>query len=100
MTPERDLPPVIGRVDPAEPESRIQRIDPTRGSGYVLLIDTQSQQPQIVPRSALRIVSPDVERRFGELAEQWYMDTLLTSSYFDKILHPAYQKILRLDTAA
>lgn len=38
----------------------------------------------------------DLEIRFRELAEQWYMDTMPLSSYIEKILHPAYQKILVL----
>jgi hypothetical protein len=98
MISDQDLPPVKGRVDSAEPASRIQRIDPTRGTNYYLVIDTQSNQPQFVPRSAVRMAS--AEQRFNELAEQWYIDTLASSSYYDKILHPAYQKILRLDAAA
>lgn len=38
----------------------------------------------------------DLEVRFRQLAEQWYLDTALTSSYLDKILHPAYQTIISL----
>jgi hypothetical protein len=47
-----------------------------------------------------KLAAAEAEHQFNVLAEQWYLDTLITSSYFDKILHPAYQKILRLDQAA
>ncbi|HEX8163530.1 MAG TPA: hypothetical protein VF538_16790 [Pyrinomonadaceae bacterium] len=39
----------------------------------------------------------EVERKFRSLAEQWYLETMFSSAYLDKILHPAYQKILTLD---
>jgi hypothetical protein len=45
-------------------------------------------------------VSAEVEQKFRAHAERWYLDTLLTSSYYEKILHPAYQKILTLDQDA
>jgi hypothetical protein len=40
-----------------------------------------------------------IEREFRALAEQWYLGTMFRSSYLDKILHPAYQKILTLGVA-
>ena len=46
------------------------------------------------------LVPPERERLFRLYAEQWYLDTLTMSSYYEKILHPAYQKILRLDKDA
>lgn len=42
----------------------------------------------------------EVEHKFRVLAEQWYIETMLLSSYIEKILHPAYQKILTLNEAA
>jgi hypothetical protein len=45
-------------------------------------------------------VVSEVETRFRALAEQWYMETMFVSTYLDKILHPAYQKILTLGEAA
>jgi len=42
----------------------------------------------------------EVEQKFRTLAEQWYVETMPLSSYFEKILHPAYQKILTLSVAA
>ncbi len=37
-----------------------------------------------------------VEKQFNFLAEKWYLDTLHSSTYLDKILHPAYQRIIGL----
>lgn len=45
-------------------------------------------------------VDPHVEREFRSLAETWYLDTLVLSSYFEKILHPSYQRILTLGDGA
>lgn len=45
-------------------------------------------------------VEPTIEQKFRTLAEQWYIGTMFRSSYLDKILHPAYQKILTLGEAA
>ncbi|MDT7777667.1 MAG: hypothetical protein QOC99_179 [Acidobacteriota bacterium] len=42
----------------------------------------------------------EVEKQFRVLAEQWYIETMPLSSYFEKILHPAYQKLLTLGEAA
>jgi hypothetical protein len=35
-----------------------------------------------------------VDEKFAELAEKWYLDTLHSSGYLDKVLHPAYQQII------
>lgn len=40
--------------------------------------------------------SSQIETEFNELAEQWYRATLHSSGYVDKILHPAYQRIIGL----
>ncbi len=45
-------------------------------------------------------VSAETEQSFRLHAERWYMDTLRLSSYYEKILHPEYQKILTLGTEA
>lgn len=37
-----------------------------------------------------------IEKEFNELAENWYLETLHSSAYLDKILHPAYQRIIGL----
>jgi len=37
-----------------------------------------------------------LEKEFNELAESWYRETLHSSQYLDKILHPAYQRIIGL----
>lgn len=50
----------------------------------------------ISPTGGISMRDFTVERKFRSLAEQWYLDTLFTSSYYEKILHPAYQKILTL----
>lgn len=36
------------------------------------------------------------KNEFNQLAEQWYLETLHSSGYLDKILHPAYQRIIGL----
>ena len=45
-------------------------------------------------------VDSQVEQEFRSLAETWYLDTLVLSSYFEKILHPSYQRILTLGDGA
>lgn len=40
--------------------------------------------------------SARIEKEFNELAEQWYLETLHSSGYLDKVLHPAYQRIIGL----
>jgi hypothetical protein len=65
-------------------------------SGQLLSFDIQTNEGVVYVRTAPSLA----EHRFRELAEQWYLDTLLTSSYFEKILHPAYQKILTLNQDA
>lgn len=37
-----------------------------------------------------------IETQFNQLAETWYRETLHSSAYLDKILHPAYQRIIGL----
>ncbi|CAN5126465.1 hypothetical protein BH20ACI1_BH20ACI1_27790 [soil metagenome] len=37
-----------------------------------------------------------IEKEFNVLAEQWYLETLHSSGYLDKVLHPAYQRIIGL----
>ena len=44
------------------------------------------------------VPSAKVGQKFRALAEQWYTDTMPLSSYIERILHPAYQKILVLGT--
>jgi AcrR family transcriptional regulator len=34
------------------------------------------------------------KEHFLELAEKWYLETLHSSGYLDKVLHPAYQRII------
>ena len=37
-----------------------------------------------------------IEKEFSILANQWYLETLYSSAYLDKVLHPAYQRIIGL----
>lgn len=37
-----------------------------------------------------------IEKEFNALAEQWYLETLHSSGYLDKALHPSYQRIIGL----
>ena len=48
------------------------------------------------PISTVSRPSAIIEQAFRQHAERWYLDTLILSSYFEKILHPDYQKILTL----
>lgn len=63
------------------------------------LIDRQTNTVTLMSSRDL-VVAPKpsarAEQKFRALAEQWYTDTLFSSAYLDKILHPAYQKILTL----
>lgn len=38
----------------------------------------------------------ELESEFRELAEQWYVDTLHLTAYWEIVLHPAYQNIIGL----
>lgn len=46
--------------------------------------------------AAGRQTKKSVEKQFNVLAEQWYLETLHSSGYLDKILHPSYQRIIGL----
>ncbi len=43
-----------------------------------------------------RVETENIQQEFSRLAEQWYLDTLVSSDYLEKILHPAYQRIIGL----
>ena len=63
-----------------------------RGLEHGFLIATgQAATPEVLPQ---------IEAKFRALAEEWYMDTMPLSAYIEKILHPAYQKILVLGKGA
>ncbi len=34
-----------------------------------------------------------IEKEFNLLAEQWYLETLHSSAYLDKVLHPAIREL-------
>lgn len=38
----------------------------------------------------------ELETEFRELAEQWYLDTLHLTAYWEIVLHPSYQSIIGL----
>ncbi len=38
----------------------------------------------------------NVEKYFSFLAEKWYLETLHSSGYLEKVIHPAYQRIIGL----
>jgi hypothetical protein len=38
----------------------------------------------------------ELETEFRELAEQWYLDTLHLTAYWETVLHPSYQSIIGL----
>ena len=100
MTTDQASPPVKGRVDPTEPQSRLQRIESTRGSGYVLLIDTQSQQQQFVPRRLIFFPTAEDEQAFRELAEQWRVETSHLSIASEKANSFAYHQIMAMGEKA
>lgn len=61
----------------------------------------KTEQVTISPRPVPACdVEPDIVRKFEALAEQWYVETMASSAYLDKILHPAYQKIMVLGARA
>ena len=58
-------------------------------------MNTQTQQnPKLSAKR--RQTKKDVEKQFNLLAEKWYLETLHSSGYLDKVLHPAYQRIIGL----
>jgi|GEM_PF-6017826 len=86
--------PALGRVTIADTHleqrvTRTQHLD--LGS---LTVTLMSSDGSYVPLG--ETVSAEVEQAFRVHAERWYVDTLRLSSYFEKILHPDYQKILTL----
>lgn len=82
---------IVHSTDAASPRARF--------SGQLLTYDVQHSEG-VVYVHAQPSQAQIAEARFRALAEQWYLDTLLTSSYYEKILHPAYQKILTLNQDA
>lgn len=57
--------------------------------------------PQIIHKigdllEKYELATSQVEQEFSILAETWYRETLHSSAYLDKILHPAYQRIIGL----
>jgi nucleoid DNA-binding protein len=42
------------------------------------------------------VVDKEIENKFNRLAEEWYRETLYSSAYLDKIMHPSYQQIIGL----
>lgn len=96
-----DLPP------PPQPSDRLtvadtyqeQRVSPVSHLDLPSLTVTlvYSGDSAISPMSK---VSSELEEEFRTLAEEWYMETMPLSSYIEKILHPAYQRILVLGKPA
>jgi hypothetical protein len=41
-------------------------------------------------------IKENIKENFALLAENWYLETLHSSGYIDKVLHPAYQRIIGL----
>ncbi|HKR59037.1 MAG TPA: hypothetical protein VJS64_04835 [Pyrinomonadaceae bacterium] len=60
-----------------------------------LTVTLMSSDDSFVPLGESE-VRAEVEQAFRLHAERWYSDTLILSSYLEKILHPDYQKILTL----
>jgi len=56
--------------------------------------------PTMGPTNAKREPSPDIVRRFHQLAAEWKEATLLTSSGTEMLLHPAYQRIIGMGQEA
>jgi hypothetical protein len=89
-------PPTEIRITPAETQLQ-QQVVTTPPPPTLLIWDSHGGQHYLVTDA---MVSAEVEQKFRALAEEWYMDTMPLSSYVEKILHPAYQKILVLGTDA
>lgn len=82
---------IVHSTDAASPRARF--------AGQLLTYDMRHSEGVVYVHTHLPQQQAD-EQKFRTLAEQWYLDTLLTSSYYEKILHPAYQKILTLNQNA
>jgi hypothetical protein len=55
-----------------------------------------------IPKISLmpkRQTKKHVEKYFAFLTEKWYLETIHSSGYLDKVLHPAYQRIIGLGKA-
>lgn len=92
-------PPLRDRITFADTYQE-QRVTPTQHLDYATLTVTLGSPSGSQGATDMAKVSAEVEQKFRAHAERWYLDTLLTSSYYEKILHPAYQKILTLDQDA
>jgi hypothetical protein len=85
----------FGHHDLALPES----VDPSeiRETSFVEILEREF--PQLNPQKAFERILVQIsggEWLFDELAEKWYLETLHSSGYLDKVLHPAYQRIIGL----
>jgi hypothetical protein len=87
-----DQPPIETRITPAETQLQ-QQVVTTSLQPTLLVWDSHGGQHYLM---ADPMVAAQVEQTFRMHAERWYLDTLILSSYFEKILHPDYQRILTL----
>ena len=85
-------PPTETRVTAADTQLQ-QQVVTTSPPTTLLVWDSHGGQHYLMPDP---IVSARVEQQFRALAQEWYIDTMPLSSYIEKVLHPAYQKILVL----
>ena len=63
---------------------------------YLVIRKEVSEKPATVKQLEVE----EIEHKFARLAEQWYEETLFSSDYLEKILHPAYQRIIGLGRKA
>lgn len=64
---------------------------------------TRSLQLNILPNEPLRGAQgqvSDIERQFNQLASQWKAETGMLSVLSQKVLHPAYQRIIGMGKKA
>jgi hypothetical protein len=62
-------------------------------------ISQKNRHLSVIPQISLmpkRQTKKIIEEYFVILAEKWYVETLNSSAYLDKVLHPAYQRIIGL----
>ena len=75
------------------PEQRINN-DEVQRQLDIVIIEQRIASKAVAAKQQVEIKS--IEQEFRELAEKWYMETLHLSSYWEVILHPAYQSIIGL----
>lgn len=62
---------------------------------HALLLQKQAEE-RAREHAKAKEATQEIEREFCSLAETWYIETMPLSSYVEKVLHPAYLRIIGL----